>query len=426
MNLAVSRNLDNITPENVPPLQRRGRLRLLCIGLPIMGLNSFNKELERACAVRDDVEAVHIYLRNSLWVKIGNRISPLPLSLDLQCFRVAQQWRSIMRRWFRPGGPLDLARFDAAVVCPQAYALALAEAKAAGRKLTLCVHIDATTQNTVRDFGDSWLTTRPLDWVDRRVFARADVVSCMGMWAGNSARDDYGVPAERVLWIPPVSPSPPPPPARGLNGSASDDGGLPRIVFVGNGWVRKGGPELLKWHQQRWADRAELHFIGHDAAPDPSRPKPRNVVFHGRVDRDRIMNELLPSMDLFVMPTKREMSSWAGMEAMAAGLPVVLSRIGGIPDLVIDGETGFLAKPNDETEFVRAVETLLNDPERRRRMGRAARERALTEFSRDTVYSRLLDRLRKEAERDRPAEATAEAAAETGAGMQAGSGALQR
>ena len=69
------------------------------------------------------------------------------------------------------------------------------------------------------------------------------------------------------------------------------------------------------------------------------------------------------------------------MEAAACGVPVVAPAVGGIPELVSDGETGLLARPNDLESLVAALERLLRDGELRGRLGAAARQRAQEKFS---------------------------------------------
>ena len=71
----------------------------------------------------------------------------------------------------------------------------------------------------------------------------------------------------------------------------------------------------------------------------------------------------------------------ACLEAMAHGVPVVASAVGGLLDLVADGETGVLVPPGDVPALRTALERLLGDPELRRRMGDAARTRARERFS---------------------------------------------
>ncbi|HYE62222.1 MAG TPA: glycosyltransferase family 4 protein [Phycisphaerales bacterium] len=386
MNLCVSRNLDDITPSRLPPLDATpGVLRLLYVGIPIIGFGTLTRELRAFCEHRPDVHAVHVSLVNSTPMKCLNRLSPIPWNCHLRVWRSAQMWRRKLYRWCRPGGPLDIRRFDAVLVSPQPYAWAFCDLKDAGHDFTLAVNIDATTANIVRDFGDSRLTTFALHRADQHVFDHADLITCMGNWSRHSVVNDYGVRPERTMLVPPIAPPV-------TTHARHDHAGLPRIVLVGHDWKRKGGPELLAWHQQHWRDRAELHFIGGDGIPKFRSP-PRNVTFHGRQPRERVMHELLPGMDLFVMPTKRDMSPWALLEAAAIGLPVVSTRVGGVPDLVDDGITGFLAERDNHAGYIAAIERLIADRELRRRMGEAGRAHA-QRFNREAVYSRLIDRLK--------------------------------
>ena len=69
------------------------------------------------------------------------------------------------------------------------------------------------------------------------------------------------------------------------------------------------------------------------------------------------------------------------LEAMAHARPVVASAVGGLRDLVVDGETGYLVEPGDRAAFRAALERLLADRDLRRRLGAAGRERAAKHFS---------------------------------------------
>lgn len=90
---------------------------------------------------------------------------------------------------------------------------------------------------------------------------------------------------------------------------------------------------------------------------------------------------VLPAFDLYVSASHREGLPLAVLEAMAAGLPVVATRVGGHVDAVEDGVTGLLARPNDADDFAAQVARLLADAGLRRRMGAAGRERSLRLFS---------------------------------------------
>lgn len=76
---------------------------------------------------------------------------------------------------------------------------------------------------------------------------------------------------------------------------------------------------------------------------------------------------------------------------MASGTPVVASRLGGLPEVVRDGETGFLVTPGDVDELHDRIATLLGDPALAARMGRAARERALELFTWKACAHRCLE-----------------------------------
>jgi glycosyltransferase involved in cell wall biosynthesis len=88
----------------------------------------------------------------------------------------------------------------------------------------------------------------------------------------------------------------------------------------------------------------------------------------------------------------------SALEAMASGLPVVASAVGGLNELVEDGVTGFLVPPRDARELADRIDRLLRSSELRMRMGAAARARASAMFSREQmvetiegVYRQLLD-----------------------------------
>jgi glycosyltransferase involved in cell wall biosynthesis len=85
-----------------------------------------------------------------------------------------------------------------------------------------------------------------------------------------------------------------------------------------------------------------------------------------------VLRQLYRAADLYVWPAVKEAFGMAFIEAQAAGLPVVAGRSGGIPNIVIDGETGLLTREGDARAFTEAVGSLLRDPVRRAEMARAA------------------------------------------------------
>ena len=113
----------------------------------------------------------------------------------------------------------------------------------------------------------------------------------------------------------------------------------------------------------------------------------RDVLFLGNQD---CMEELLPLADVFLLPSSSESFGLVALEAMSAEVPVVASNVGGLPEVVQHGETGFLHDPGHIAGFVSSVLKLLGDETLRRRMGRKARGVARERFSVDEMVDRYI------------------------------------
>ena len=132
-------------------------------------------------------------------------------------------------------------------------------------------------------------------------------------------------------------------------------------------------------------------------------PNLPGVFHHGRVPNERLLKEILPSADVFCLPTWQDMSPFAVTEAQAFGLPTVTSRIGGMANLVVDGQTGYLVPPADEAGFVAAVTRLLREDDLRAGMRQAAREHARRHLDAGVMLPRLLARIAGAARQPVPA-----------------------
>jgi glycosyltransferase involved in cell wall biosynthesis len=109
--------------------------------------------------------------------------------------------------------------------------------------------------------------------------------------------------------------------------------------------------------------------------------------------------ELLAGADVFVLSSDSEGLPMSVLEAMAAGLPVVASAVGGVPEAVRDGETGTLVPPGDSAALAHALRRLVSDPALRDRLGEAGRRRVEREFSLERFEREHLDLYRKRARR---------------------------
>lgn len=141
------------------------------------------------------------------------------------------------------------------------------------------------------------------------------------------------------------------------------------------------------------------------AGDGPTRTSPEIVQRLEKV-RDRVrlcgdiedLTEFYPALDLFVMPSRAEGLGSAALHAMAFGIPVVASRVGGLPEIVSEGETGWLVPADSPGALAESILAAASDTPRLRRLGEKARERA-RQFSTDimlarteALYARLLAR----------------------------------
>ena len=111
------------------------------------------------------------------------------------------------------------------------------------------------------------------------------------------------------------------------------------------------------------------------------------------------VEEILSIADIFLMPSGSETFGLAALEAMACGVPVIASRIGGLPELVLNGETGFLCELGDIDGYTNAANQLLTDEALHQRMADASRRRAVEEFDTgiivpqyESYYKRVMER----------------------------------
>ena len=113
---------------------------------------------------------------------------------------------------------------------------------------------------------------------------------------------------------------------------------------------------------------------------------------------------LQKSFDLFAMSSVTEGMGSVLLDAMELTQPIVATAAGGIPEVVVDGETGVLVPPRDATALAAAIVRLLRDPERQARLGAAARQRVRASFSVERMVQRILDAYDRLADRPRGAD----------------------
>ncbi|MEZ4381271.1 MAG: glycosyltransferase family 4 protein [Nannocystaceae bacterium] len=187
---------------------------------------------------------------------------------------------------------------------------------------------------------------------------------------------------------------------------AYDLEGLPILLTVGRLVARKGIDDVLRALPRLLERHPDLVYVIVGDGPDRGRLEGvvaehglRGAVrFLGRLDDDAVV-EAFRACDVFVTASRRQGADVEGfgivfLEANACERPVVGTRSGGIPDAIIDGETGLLVPEGDPAALADALVRLFDDPALRRALGRAGRARVLREASWDVTATRILERMR--------------------------------
>ena len=113
-----------------------------------------------------------------------------------------------------------------------------------------------------------------------------------------------------------------------------------------------------------------------------------HVKFLGWIDD---ISSILSRWDIFVMPSLEEGFPIAALDAMAAGLPLIATRVGGVPELIEDGTTGWLVPPRDVESLTSRLRILLSDPELRVKMGDSGYARVRDHFSTAQMTERFAE-----------------------------------
>jgi glycosyltransferase involved in cell wall biosynthesis len=216
---------------------------------------------------------------------------------------------------------------------------------------------------------------------------RAKALFPWSRWAAQSMVEDYGADPDTIHVISP-----------GVimekllsNPDLRRQGGPARILFVGGDFYRKGGDLLLKWANQTSRTDWHLDIVTRDLVV----PTHKNVKIHRRLGPNSPeLLALYSEANIFALPTRGDCYSIASVEAMAAGLPVILSRTGGTGDIISEGRTGFLIEPGDSDALFDRLDYLLANPERQSEMGAAAREEAEVRFDANKNVAQTIDIMR--------------------------------
>jgi len=222
-----------------------------------------------------------------------------------------------------------------------------------------------------------------------RLFESAALLQAWSNWARQSMIDEYRIHPDKVVVNPPGVNLQFWQPAQRSNSDVAHK--LRRVLFVGGDFRRKGGLQLLEWYKLQDPTRCELHIV----TREPVASVPGVVVYHNMQPNTPRLLELYHSSDLFVLPSLGECFGIATVEAMAAGLPVIASDVGGTADIIEAGRNGFLVPSNNVEALGQAISAILNDDGRRRAMAHQSRLMAEERFDLQRNARRTFDYLKQ-------------------------------
>jgi glycosyltransferase involved in cell wall biosynthesis len=250
-------------------------------------------------------------------------------------------------------------------------------------------------------FMDDVRASSTYRWFARMLLANAAVIPCQGELWRRFFRDELGISEARLPvihnWTAPAN-------YLAIPRDGSREDGPLRIVFLA--WIdrAKGVFDLLDAVRTLADDGTvpafELHLAGGGAdirefsARVAAFGLAERVRMHGWVG-DEARQALFASADIFVLPSYAEGMPNSMIEAMSLAVPVVVSPVGSIPDVIRDGENGLLVPPGDAEALRATLARLLESPGRRRRIGEAGRSTARETFGLDRGAEALRDVLVK-------------------------------
>ena len=231
---------------------------------------------------------------------------------------------------------------------------------------------------------------------EQRCYRRVHIVFTMSEWLRQSLIHDFGVDPQRVVAVgagPNLSYSPE---LLNLpNRQKTYDG--KSILFVGVDFEGKGGPTLVEAFRRvrKEIPDATLRIVGCTPALNEPGVEVVGVLSKTNPVQEARLRQLYEQSSLFVLPTRFDCFGIVFVEAMYHRLPCIGSNICAVPEIIQNGETGFILPPLEPALWAEKMISLLRDPEKSRAMGNRGFEYATNKYQWDLVVDRMLAAMRE-------------------------------
>ena len=366
--------------------------KILFVMMGELGHVTFAARLKEFIEADSRIESSWLYIRpvseaKYFWEKTSSWL-PLPIAYSLF---VRRRLRELLKKQ---------KDFDAYFI--HTYDLGLFLPKLVKKK-TFVLSLDSTSRLT-RAFAASNLQNIVRtqirrfyrivsDYLERKALKKADLIVSWSKWAAQSLIDDYKVPQEKIIIVPPALAKK----DASYTLRTKESTGKLRLLFVGGDLKRKGIDILIALMNEGLENVCELDIVTKDKIEITS----ESIRLHYglKYDSPELIN-LFAAVDVFILPTTMDMLAIVLIEACAAGLPSISTNIAAIPEVVEDGRSGFLIAPQDKTALKIAIERFVSDRNLCRTMGTHARAIYEQRFTAEEHFPKLIEAIYRQIEKN--------------------------
>ncbi len=363
-------------------------LNLLFAAYMAGGNGTILRNLEETISPRPDVVSrwLPVELNPKKLIRYGTKqVSIIPGTIENSLVTA----RGI-RRFEKEGISFDAAFFFQHTICMGLFGFR--------RRVPYVIAMDGTPLFYARNnlwyahpyFNPASMAAKIKHTITRDVYRNAYHLMPLSSAVRDSLIDDYDIDPAKITVVPP-----------GINLKkfawherleSTRDSKPFTVLFIGADFIRKGGDLLASIARQPEFRDIRFDFITRTYEG----PRTPNIIVHDNISANtEPMLRLLREADIFVLPTRADSFSIASLEAMASGLPVITSPVGGIRDIIIHGSTGYLLPVNDQSAVAEHIRCLRDNQDLRSSMGKAARKRVESSFNIETISNTVVEVLRK-------------------------------